>query len=164
MNNWLNPSLTLFTAVFIEPFFHENSRVSMLNVICQYLNNLHQCSCSPAKDRLKMVRSVAWLYFEKNVRPGKKTVTCTICKRTQTFPGNTSNMFVHLQNHHPDIYKEISTKIGKKPKNKRRESNRPNGLLNCDELRLRVDCTACISVYWIHQRTVLEDEQTETDR
>ena len=39
-------------------------------------------------------------------------------------------MFVHLQNHHPDIYKEISTKIGKKQKNKRRESNRPNGLLN----------------------------------
>ncbi len=131
MNNWLNPSLTLFTAVFIEPFFYENSRVSMLNVICQYLNNLHQCSCSQAKDRLKMVRSVAWPFFvEKNVRPGKKTVTCTICKRTQSFPGNTSNMFVHLQNHHPDIYKEISTKIGRKPKNKRRESNRPNGLLN----------------------------------
>ena len=78
MNNLLNPSLTLFTAVFIEPFFHENSRVSMLNVICQYLNNLHQCSCSQAKDRLKMIRSVAWLYFEKNVRPGKKTVTCTL--------------------------------------------------------------------------------------
>ena len=25
----------------------------------------------------------------------------------------------------------------------------------CDELKVRVDCTACISLYWIHQRTVL---------
>lgn len=70
------------------------------------------------------------LFRKKCETRKKKTVTCTICKRTQTFPGNTSNMFVHLKNYHPDIYQEIAHKISKKPQRKRRESNSRNGLLN----------------------------------
>ncbi|EFX81291.1 hypothetical protein DAPPUDRAFT_303599 [Daphnia pulex] len=73
-----------------------------------------------------MVRSVAWLYFEKkNEIPGKKTVTCTVCKLNQPFSGNTTNMFPHLRLKHPVLYPK-KTKTTRMP-------NRPIGLLKDED-------------------------------
>jgi hypothetical protein len=44
----------------------------------------------------KQVHSVACIYFEK-VKILAKTVTCTICKDTQPFKGNTINVLYHLK-------------------------------------------------------------------
>ena len=67
---------------------------------------------------LEKAKSHVWNYFglpacsgeyvEKDKRL-RKEVFCTICKRSLSYKGNTTNMIVHLQYHHVPEYNELAS-------------------------------------------------------
>lgn len=108
----------------------EQSRLSVVKliVIFQYLSYQVQSRTSLIENGKKCCVAV----FREKRETRKKTVTCTVCKLTQPFAGNTTNMFAHLRLKHPDLYQEIAPQIRKKTKTTRMP-NRPSGLLNDED-------------------------------
>lgn len=44
-------------------------------------------------------RSVVWLYFQAE---NETTATCTICRKSLKYSGNTTNLYKHMKNHGPE--------------------------------------------------------------
>lgn len=64
---------------------------------------------------------------------GERQCQCNTCKDFILYKGNTTNMIVHLRNHHREIYDQIEPSLRKVPANKKRKKSGASGGLFDEE-------------------------------